>query len=141
VTGEPIHTWQIAGYPITTTVFSTWIVMCVIFIFVAIAQIALRTNIAPRMRSLGLDVVQRFDAFLMNMLDDKKAVRIFLPLVGGFFIFIFIGNIMGLIFDYLNMSIPALHAYLRPVNAEISTTLVMALATIIIAQGTALIVK
>lgn len=141
VTGEPIHDWQIAGYPITTTVFSTWIVMAVIFVFVALFQIALRTELMPRIRSLGIDVIKRFDSFLMSIIDDKKAVRVFLPLVAGFFVFIFVGNVMGLIFDYMNMSAPALHAYLRPVNAEISTTLVMALATIIIAQGTAIIVK
>ena len=77
----------------------------------------------------------------MSMLDDRRAVRVFLPLVAGFFVFIATGNVMGLIFDYINMSIPSLQSYLRPVNAEISTTLVMALATIIIAQVTAFIVK
>ena len=141
VTGEPIHDWQIAGYPITTTVFSTWIVMAVIFVFVALFQIALRTNLIPRFRSLGLDIVTRFDDFLTGILDSKKAVRVFLPLVAGFFIFIFVGNIVGLIFDYVTMSVPSLRTYLRPINAEISTTLVMALATIIIAQATAIIIK
>lgn len=141
VTGEPIHDWQIAGYPITTTVFSTWIVMVVIFVFVALFQIALRTKFIPRFRSLGLDIVTRFDNFLTGILDDKKAVRVFLPLVAGFFVFIFAGNIVGLIFDYVTMSVPSLRTYLRPINAEISTTLVMALATIIIAQATAIIVK
>ena len=115
--------------------------MLVLFIFVFLFQIALRTSRLTRMRSLGLDIVTRFDTFLMSMLDDRRAVRVFLPLVAGFFVFIATGNVMGLIFDYINMSIPSLQSYLRPVNAEISTTLVMALATIIIAQVTAFIVK
>ena len=141
VTGAPIRDWQIAGYPITTTVFSTWIVMAVIFIFVALFQIALRTRFIPRFRSLGIDIVTRFDNFLTGILESKKAVRVFLPLVAGFFVFIFVGNIVGLVFDYLGMSMPSLHEFIRPINAEISTTLVMALATIIIAQATAIIIK
>lgn len=93
IQGEAIHGFSIAGIDITNTVFSTWIFMAFLLTFVLIFYIALRTQKLPRIRSLGLDIVNRFDTFLTDALGEKRVARRFLPLVAGFFVFIFLGNV------------------------------------------------
>jgi len=128
-------------FEVTTTIFSTWIFMAILFVLVAVLNIAMRTKALPRIRAFGVDVVTRIDTFFADLLGDKKYARRFLPLVGSFFVFIFLGNLLGLAFDYISMVIPALHEYLRPINSDMNTTVAMALSIVIVAQATGIIIK
>lgn len=58
-------------------------------------------------------------------------------------IVIFLGNITGLIFDWLVLvsKDEALGAYLRPIYSDLSTTLVFSLTVILVAQLTAFYLK
>jgi F-type H+-transporting ATPase subunit a len=141
IQGEVIQGLSLGKIEITNTVFSTWIFMVFLFLIVFILQLAIRTNFLPRVRAFGLDAVSRLDVFLTDALGEKRIARKFLPLVGGFFVFIFLGNVCGLLFDWVNLSFPAMHAYLRPINSDLNTTLVLATTTVVVAQMTGIFTK
>lgn len=126
--------FQIGGVSITTTVFSTWLFMLVLFAIIAVFYTAIKTQALPRIRTFGLDVVERLDNFLTDTVGQKKYARIYFPMLGGFFVFIFIANIFGLILDWIGLVSPYLHHYLRPFNSDMSTTLALAATVIIVAH-------
>lgn len=147
--GEVVH---IQGHPlelslggmdigITTTVFSTWIFMIILFVVVTLLNRAVRTNSLPRTRIFGRDIMSRLDTYFTGLLWDKTIARRFLPFIGSFFIFIFLWNLLWLIFDYISMSVPLFHDILRPINSDMSTTLAMALSVILVAQITGVMTK
>lgn len=138
VTGEKIHNFHIGTAQITTTVFSTWIFMAVLFVVVGLFYAAIKTNAFPRVRTLGLDAVSRLDRVLRGIIGNKKYTRQYFPMLAGFFVFILLANLFGLILDYITLVIPSLHSYLRPFNADMSTTLGMAIAVILISQITSM---
>ena len=127
--GDVISTIDIAGYhiDITTTIFSTWIAMGIIFLIASILMMALATDKFPKIREMGLHLISSLDTFVSDIFGDKGQARFFLPVLASIFLFVFIGNLSGLIFDYINFGIPALHAYLRPINSDLNTTIVLAL--------------
>lgn len=83
-----------------------------------------------------MDLVKRLDIFFLELLGESRAARRYLWLVAGFFVFIFLANIFGLILDLINLIIPAAHAYLRPINSDLNTTLVLSTTIILVAQAT-----
>lgn len=141
VAGDAVEGLSLFGYPVSNTILSTWIFMGFLFVSVLILYVAIRTDAFPKVRTFGLDIVNRLDTFLTNALADKKSARTFLPLVGGFFIFIFLGNIFGLIYDWIAIIFPSMHAYLRPINSDLNTTVVLAVTTIVVAQFTGIFKK
>ena len=127
---------------ITTTVFSTWIFMGILFVLVGFFYAAIRTERFPRIRALGLDAMKRVDEFMSDALAAPQSeIRVFFTLFAGLFAVIFLGNIFGLVVDWLGLSIPVLHYYLRPFHSDLSTTLVLALMTIVIVHATSIIRK
>ncbi len=133
--------FEVAGIPITTTILSTWIFMAILFVFVAILYIAIRSNAFPKIRTFWLDVISRIDLFLTDTVGSKKVARRFFAILAGFFLFILWGNIFGLIFDWINLSFPSMHSYLRPFNSDLNTTLVMAVSVILLVQITGIVYR
>lgn len=115
--------------------------MVIVFIIVGFFYIAIRTSKFPKIRTFGLDLIKRIDDFLTNTIGSKRVARQFFPLLAGFFVFILLGNIFGLIFDWINLGFPVMHSYLRPFNSDLNTTLSMAVATILIVQITGIFYK
>jgi F0F1-type ATP synthase membrane subunit a len=76
-----------------------------------------------------------------GLIGSSSIARRYLWLVAGFFIFIFFANIFGLILDVINLIIPSAHAYLRPINSDLNTTLIMATTIILVAQAAGVWVK
>lgn len=140
ISGEPTGL-SLFGVDITTTVLSTWLFMLVLFGIVALFYGAIRTNAFPRIRTMGLDMIGRLDTFLNDTVGNKKYARIYFPMLGGFFVFILLANFFGLFLDYLNLGFPVLHAYLRPFNSDMATTLALALAVIIVSHIAGMIRK
>lgn len=122
-------------YPITTTVLSTWIVMAVLFVLVAVLNRALKKD-SSKMKSFGLDVVARLDAFVTGTIGNKEVARKFFWLIGSFFVFIFSANIVGLLLDWTILVSPHAGEFVRPVNSDLNTTLVMGLTAVLVAQAT-----
>lgn len=123
--------------PITTTILSTWIVMLLLFVFVGFLNRSLKST-TTRTKSFGLDLIARLDAFITGTVGDKQSGRKYFWLLGSFFIFIFFANVVGLLLDWLILVAPKFAYYVRPINSDLNTTLVMGLAAVIVAQGTAI---
>lgn len=132
--GDPVP-----GLPpaITTTVLSTWIVMFVVFAFVAVLNRALKGG-SSKMKTFGLDLMSRLDAFISGTVGEKEAGRKFFWLLGSFFVFIFLANVIGLMLDWLILVAPKFAYYVRPINSDLNTTLVMGLTAVVVAQATAI---
>ena len=81
-----------------------------------------------------MDVVNRLDTFFTDIIGQKKYVRMYFPMLAGFFTFILVANFFGLILDWLGIVSPVLHHYLRPFNSDMSTTLALAVTVIIVAH-------
>ena len=141
--GEIIPGWSIAGLPISNTIFSTWIFMAVFFVLIAVFYTAITTKALPRIKALGLDIVNRIFSYATSLLGSAQMARRYMWLLWGIMVIIFSGNIFGLILDWFVL-ISAnnwLAAYLRPMYSDLSTTLVFSLTVIIVAQATAIAMK
>ncbi|MDD2745447.1 MAG: F0F1 ATP synthase subunit A [Candidatus Gracilibacteria bacterium] len=128
--------FELLGISITTTVFSTWLFMICLFIGVSVLYRASKGNNSPKTKAVGIDLVQRLDVFFFELLGNGLMARRYLWLVAGVFVFIFLANIFGLILDVINLIVPAGHSYLRPINSDLNTTLVLSTTIILVAQAT-----
>jgi F0F1-type ATP synthase membrane subunit a len=131
----------LGGIAVTTTILSTWIYMILLFVGVAFFYRAARSDSMPRLKAVGMDLIARLDIFFGELLGSSVVARKYLWLVAGFFVFIFTANIFGLLLDMINIVVPHMHSYLRPINSDLNTTLIMATTIILVAQATGVIVK
>ncbi len=117
--------------------------MAVLFVLVAIMNTAIRNDKLPRLRAFGLDIVNRIFLYAKNLLGDEKVAKNYLWLLGGLMVVIFLGNLVGLVFDWLTLVSRDewLGHYLRPIYSDLSTTLVFSLTVILVAQLTAFYLK
>lgn len=102
IQGETIPNLEIAGIPISNTIFSMWIFMFFLFVSVGFLFAAIKTRAFPRLRNMGIDLIKRIDEFFIDSMEDKKYARAFMPLIGSFFIYIFLSNVFGLGLDWVN---------------------------------------
>lgn len=73
--GEIIEGWAIFGLPITNVVFSTWIFMAFLFLIIATFFAAIRTERFPRIRSFGLDIVNRIYVYIVSLIGNTQISR------------------------------------------------------------------
>ena len=131
--------------PVTNTIFSTWLFMGFLLVFVVCAQIAMRTNMLPRLRAGVLSVVAGMRGYThayfvsSTHTPDAQMVRLsqrLFPLLSGAFFFVLLANLFSLLLDWIVL-VSADHSlahYLRPINSDLNTTLALALITIVISQ-------
>ncbi len=131
---------HIGPIEVTTTVFSTWILMVVVFVVVAILYFAVKQK-KSRIKSFGKNFVRRLDNAFTDLIGDREVARKFFPVIGGFFVFIFMANMLGLVFDWIGLVFPQTVHYLRPINSDLSTTLILGTTVVFIAQVTAVLYK
>jgi F0F1-type ATP synthase membrane subunit a len=74
-------------------------------------------------------------------LEARKRHRKYFWLLGTFFVFIFFANLFGLLLDWIILVAPGAAEYVRPVNSDLNTTLVMGLTAVIVAQATGIMHK
>ncbi|MGE4444216.1 MAG: F0F1 ATP synthase subunit A [Candidatus Altimarinota bacterium] len=125
--------------PISNTNVATFIFLIFVIIFAVFAKSALKKE-KSRLKTGVLHVLSLLDKNLTESFHgDKKFSRAALPLVAGFFIIILFGNIFGLIIDWLGSSISGnILEYIRPMNSDLNTTLVLALITVVTFLGIAI---
>lgn len=141
--GAIIEGWTVGGLHITNTIFSTWIFMGMLFILVGFMSLAIHTKKFPKLRAFGIDITARILAYATSLIGDAKIAKNYMWLLGGLIVVIFLGNLTGLIFDWLVLISKDewLGAYLRPIYSDLSTTLVFSLTVILVAQLTAFYLK
>ncbi len=135
LSGEGIG-FSVGPMEITSTLLSTWVFMVVLFVIIWLFH---RAN--PKIKAIGMDLISRLDIMCITLIGNKEKARQFFPLLAWFFVFIFLANIFWLLLDFINLIIPSMHAYLRPINSDINTTLILGTSTILIAQATGIFVK
>lgn len=108
--------------------------MAVLFVVVAIFYTAIKSKKTSKIKTFGLDVVTKLENFFNGNIENKKQTRIYFPMLAGFFVLIFIGNIFGLILDWIGLVSPLAHHYVRPFNSDMSTTVALAVVVIIVAH-------
>lgn len=127
--------FQVGGveFAITSTILSTWIVMVVLFVVVAILYAA-RNQQASRTKAFAMDLIGRMYAYADEIIGARQHTSQFLFLLGSAAIFVFMGNIVGLFLDWINLIIPAAHYYFRPTNSDFGSTAAVAILMILALQ-------
>ncbi len=138
-----IGDWMVGNIHITNTVFSTWIFMGIIFSLIALFYVAIRTDRFPKTKAFGLDITSRMLVNITGLLWSQKQAENYMWLLWGIMFVVFAGNIFGLIVDWF--VIVSKHEwlghYLRPIYSDFSTTLVLGLTVVLVAQITAFYLK
>ncbi|MBW7954323.1 F0F1 ATP synthase subunit A [Candidatus Gracilibacteria bacterium] len=126
---------QVYG-PISNTNVSTFIFLILILIFGIFARNALKRE-KSRLKTGILNFIGFIDKNLIDSFHgDKLFARSAFPLIAGFLIVILFGNLFGLIIDWLGGSISSnILEYLRPMNSDLNTTLVLGLITVVVMLG------
>ncbi len=140
---EIINGFTVVWFPVTNIILSTWIFMVLFFVLISVFYIAITTKTLPRVRAFGLDVVNRIFSYATSLLGSAQMARRYMWLLGGLMVVVFVGNIFGLILDWIALVSEKewLAAYLRPIYSDLSTTIVFSLTVILVAQFTAIRMK
>jgi len=136
MTWKVIEWWNIWPFEITTTIFSTWLFMWVLFIVLLLFNYSLKTWKLPWIKNTGLIFIKKMDEFLDEFIWDKKFSRKAFFLIIWIFIFVLFWNLFSLTLDWINIiSAPwTTTEYIRPINSDLNTTLVLALTVVLISQ-------
>lgn len=128
----PAMQWEQVWGPVSNTVITTFIFMILIISLAVITKNALKKE-KSRLKEFFLNIVWFIDSHLIDSFQDKKFARAFLPLIGWIFIIIFFWNLFWLVIDWFIAAFDKAHisAYLRPMNSDLNTTLVLWLITVI----------
>ncbi len=103
----------------------------------------MRTDTMPRLKAFGVDVTARILAYTTGLLGDRGIAKRYVWLLGGLMVVIFLGNLYGLTVDWFVIVSHnhILGDYLRPMYSDLSTTLVLSLTVIMVAQFSAFRLK
>ena len=118
---------------ITQTVFSTWLFILLMLVVLIPLRLALRKK-GSILKGIGVTVVKYLDGFLTSALEDANFARKAFFLLGGCFVYILAANLFGLGIDWLGSFWPAVHAWLRPINSDLNTTLGMAVVVLLVSH-------
>lgn len=75
--------------------------MAVFFVIIAVFYTAIVTKAFPRIKTFGLDVVNRIFGYATSLLGSAQMARRYMWLLGGIMVIVFSGNIFGLLLDWL----------------------------------------
>lgn len=126
------------GHGVPNTLPATWLTM---ILLLGISALATRKmEMVPSGLQNGVEaIVEFFYGFLKNVAGEKT--RAFFPLVATFFFFILTSNWMGILPGYGSIGVWEEHhgervliPFLRSANADLSTTLALALISVVAAQ-------
>lgn len=128
--------WETVYGPISNTNIATFLFFIFVVIFAFFANRALKKT-DSRLKTWLLHILGVLDKNITESFHgDQKFSRAFFPLVAWFFIIILAGNLFGLLIDWVGTSIsPTVLYYIRPMNSDLNTTLVLAWVTVIAFLG------
>ncbi len=126
------------GHEVPNTLPATWLTMVVLLGVSALAT--RKMEMVPSGLQNGVEaIIDFFYGFLENVAAEKT--RAFFPLVATFFFFILTSNWMGILPGYGSVGVWEEHhgervliPFLRSANADLSTTLALALVSVAAAQ-------
>ena len=123
--------WEQVYWPISNTNIATFIFFLIVLIFSITVNRLLKSD-KSRLKSAVLHLVWTLDAYITDSFDDKKFARSFFPLIWWIFCIILFWNLFWLVIDWVWSSIsPTILEYVRPINSDLDTTLVLAFITVV----------
>lgn len=127
----PTLQWEPVFWAINNTIIASFLFLILTIIFWIFAKKALNKE-NSRLKTSVMTFVRYLDENINSSFHDKKFSRAYLPLIWWIFFIILFWNLLGLLIDWLWSSIsPNILAYLRPMNADLNTTLILAWITVI----------
>lgn len=129
VSASATTVFSIGNFPVTDSIIATWVVS-LFFIFVMRWLLRGGVNIIP---STGQAVIESLIEGLGGIIEGivgRKAFKFVLPLLLGYFFFIIVHNWSGLFPGIGSIGVyidGVFRPFLRPANADLNTTLAMAL--------------
>ncbi len=120
--------WQKLDWAINTTVITSLVFLVIISIISIIANRALKKW--WKLKIFFLSTISFFYDYLKDSFWNKKDAKKYFWLVVWVFLIVFLGNIFGLVIDFLG-SLTTIWVssivleYLRPINSDLNTTLVL----------------
>ncbi len=128
--------WEVFGFPITTSLLTTWLVMAVLILTAFL--ISRRVSLVPGTLQSAIEMFFEYLLSLMEgMLGSRAVAERYFPLIATIFLFIFTANM----FDFLPIFgtiglwhehelVPLFHA----VNADLNTPLALAIISFLVIE-------
>jgi len=126
------------GHELPNTLPATWLTMLILIVVAALGT--RKMEIVPGgLQNLVEMVVETFYNFIEGVAGDK--VRMFFPLIATFFFFILISNWLGLLPGFGSVGVYQMHKghevlvpFFRSANADLNTTIALALISVVATQ-------
>lgn len=123
--------WEMVYGPISNTNITSFLFLIIILVIWIFAKNALKKE-NSKLKTACLNIVWVLDKEFSESFHDKVFARAYLPLIWWFFVIILFWNLFWLIVDWAWASIsPTILAYLRPMNSDLNTTLVLWIITVV----------
>ncbi len=124
--------WESVYWPITNTVVTTIIFFLIVLAVSFLWNKTLKSDKPSRLKQFFLNYVGFFDKYLIDSFWKKKFARNYYAVVVGIFSIVLFWNLLGLVIDWLWSSVsPNILSYLRPMNSDLNTTLVLWTVTVV----------
>ena len=122
-------------FPISNTLFTSWIVMAVIIILAVLVR--LQVSLVPTSKIYNLfEMVVEFGYQTVENLAHSKT-KVFFPIVMTFFLYILFGNLIGLFPGFATISFRG-EPLFRSINSDLNMTLGLALLSAFLTHAFAL---
>ena len=130
--------FHIGSLPITNTILTSSILIVLFVIFIVLFSIKLRDKNSTLVFFVRFILTKLYELFL-PILKDKTTI--FFPYVASLFLFILFSNWLGLLPGVGSITFPLLEhnvPLLKAANADLNTTIGLAILTVLIIQGAGL---
>ena len=132
--------FNIGGFPITNSMLATSLFVIILAIVTFIGTRKMKSHPKGLQNALEM-VVEMIHNLTHNIIDNNKVAKVVFPLIATFFIFIIANNWAGLIPGFGSIGIyemkeghQVLVPLLRSANADLNTTIMLALVSVIVIQ-------
>ncbi len=123
------------NFPITNSLFTSWVVMAVLISFALIVRF--KVNLVPTSKIYNLfELIIEAGYTTVEDLAHNKS-KVFFPIVMTFFLYILFGNLIGLFPGFATITYKG-EPLLRSINSDLNMTLGLALTSAVITHGFAL---
>jgi len=132
--------FEIKGFPVSNTIFMSWIAMAFLAVLSIIVKSRLRA-VPGKLQNLVEALLEGMESFMTTVTGDRQKTKRFFPLVATFFLFILISNWMGILPGVGSIGLleghgedRALVPLFRSTNSDINMTLALAVVSVIAIQ-------
>ncbi|OGJ59433.1 ATP synthase F0 subunit A [Candidatus Peribacteria bacterium RIFCSPHIGHO2_01_FULL_55_13] len=132
---------HVGGFEIRNTMLMAWLAMVALFILCACVRSTRYKLIPGRFQATVEWVISGLYDLFASIVHDDRLSRKFFPLVSTIFIFIVLGNWMGILPGVGSITIQAMHEghmtaipLFRSMNADVNMTLAIAISAIVAVQ-------